>query len=426
MKREENQLDNMFRDAAQLYGVDPPASVWDRVSGGLDAQGRRIKLIWYRRLSVAASILLAFFIGYYFPDKQGISPQISENILPFSRVLPKAPTPVSTHESNLSTSSQESYNQNNTRQFQSEGSSVLTSDVLAFRVAGMQSVTTLGTGMLPSAYVQVVPDLLELAVGPAYQMPQWPMKPGEEPAAAKVHWAMGAEASPMYAYRELAGSTHENSFLEQSMAVDLNSEEKPIMGYTAGLSASALIGKRWSLQSGLLYARQGQFTSNFRVSNKYPTSARAYTSAGMVIFDQKGNELLDSKTIYFDNQSLEGNDLIQQFDYLEVPLLARFKIFDGRLDISALAGMSGGVLVGNRVFMEDQEGEMSLVGYTYGARKATFNTQVGVALDLPLGKKLSFSLSPGMRYSLTPVNTLSTIENRPYSFMLNSSLLFGF
>ena len=64
MKREENQLDNMFRDAAQLYGVDPPASVWDRVSGGLDAQGRRIKLIWYRRLSVAASILLAFFIGY--------------------------------------------------------------------------------------------------------------------------------------------------------------------------------------------------------------------------------------------------------------------------------------------------------------------------------------------------------------------------
>jgi len=77
--KEDNNIDNLFREKLQGFSEDPPAYVWDGISEQLRHGRRKRRAAWFSWSAVAALILLAFLAGWYFNEStETIMPTVVE------------------------------------------------------------------------------------------------------------------------------------------------------------------------------------------------------------------------------------------------------------------------------------------------------------------------------------------------------------
>ena len=121
-------------------------------------------------------------------------------------------------------------------------------------------------------------------------------------------------------------------------------KEQDLPAYSGGVNLVYQISERWSFQSGIYYLKQGQRIENFGVlQNDLNSSMTSNSYFGNITFDnytflsdnlQAADFMQLSDAVSFSSYS--GN-LLQQFELIEIPLIANYEIINRKAVFSIMA-----------------------------------------------------------------------------------------
>ncbi len=236
-------------------------------------------------------------------------------------------------------------------------------------------------------------------------------------------------------------NTNDNEALAELM-----NNEKSLPTYTAGLAVAYKVNSRFSIQTGINLASMGQLVSGIEVYSglsRFYNSKGSYnymveTASGTIVADNTDLRLSDASENRVASYIPEGdidpaklklahvdNDIRQLFRYLEVPVVARYKVIDRKIDMNVSGGLAYGLLVENVAYSVDGNQTIK-VGHTEGINKYTFSGQVGVGMEYNVTKIVSLNIEPVFRYYMTPFSDVSGAVTRPFSFGVYSGFFFKF
>jgi hypothetical protein len=259
-------------------------------------------------------------------------------------------------------------------------------------------------------------------------------------------WVLGGDFSPLYSYRHIAetgGDTYSKDFY--------NSAENPIMSYTGGLNLQYKTPGRFSIQAGVYYTTMGQSMDYMSVysntaynlvdeeyKDRFINSYSIANSVGnisfnspYVIVDEKSARVInnsDNKATVDLSDPIFNNldaEIQQNFQYVEVPVLMRYKLIDKNVDINLVGGFGANFLVGNDVILKYGSNK-EVIGRTNGVNTINYNGTLGFGIEYPLMDKLNIRLEPSIKYYLNEINSSSSVESHPYSIGIYTGINYSF
>ena len=261
----------------------------------------------------------------------------------------------------------------------------------------------------------------------------------ELPKEKVDRWSVTAMASPtIYMRPELTTS---------DVATQINSSEQSKISYSGGVGFAYKISKKFSIQSGLYYSSIGNevdginsfagfrdydYTKGDHNFEVLTSNGRIYTdNADVFLRDNSGGDRVLTRYTndVFDplkaNLSYINNSLVQNFSYLEMPVIVRYKLIDKSIDFNLIGGFSYNLLVNNSVHTV-VDGNRYNVGKTAGVNPLMISSSVGMGMEYNLSDKFSLNLEPTFRYYLNPFIELPGTKTHPYSFGIFSGLSYKF
>jgi hypothetical protein len=265
--------------------------------------------------------------------------------------------------------------------------------------------------------------------------------------ARKDRWAVGTQVSPVYSYRD-AGSSDAQMYALS----DYNVTESGMMAYTGGVNLSYLPAQRLTIQSGLYYSRIGIsidhsfVTTNMTQENTYTDAFKYNTisNSSGVIRTGSGNiepyytsgwpsdrNTLDwgegTESTSFNPLTLKANkgEIIQNFEYLEIPVILKYRMIDRRLGFNILGGMSTNLLLGSDAYLSEA-GNREKIGQTADLKPVSYSSTIGMGMEYALSSRFNLNFEPFFKYYLTSINQSSAITSRPYTFGVFSGISFIF
>jgi hypothetical protein len=295
-----------------------------------------------------------------------------------------------------------------------------------------------GEGLRNRPFMAVL-SLPEIVTNTTYEPDQQQYTTEDSPVNATGRWSIAAIASPTYYSRFNSG----NSELSQQ----LMASEENVTSYSGGVAFSYKVNRRLSIQSGLFYSSLGQVVdgiNSFSGFQKYDvtkgdrnfevltTSGTVYTNNGDVflIATGLGERVETAYTIdVFDPKkaSLQylNNTIRQNFSYLELPVILRYKFIDKNIDFNFIGGLSYNMLVNNSVYTMIN-GEKYPIGKTEGVNQISLSSSLGMGMEYSFSEKLSLNLEPTFRYYLNPYTQIAGSNVHPYSLGIFSGLSYKF
>lgn len=249
--------------------------------------------------------------------------------------------------------------------------------------------------------------------------------------AVASKWSIGGRVSPVYSYRNISGDAFETPS-ENVDAGYFDSNEEGITTIAGGISLDYQFNERLSLGSGMYLSRIGQQNNDVLAYND-PQSSEMFklaTSSGTVTINPGKFESVIAEQTASVKDSIPGDysvngSFVQNLDYLEVPLVLKYKVIDKKFSVNVLGGLSPGVLVNNRSYFTT-EGQKFQTGTTENIESFIYNSVVGIGLEYAISRKIAFSMEPSFKYSLSPVNSGSNLRYHPYSLSVFTGISYRF
>ena len=260
---------------------------------------------------------------------------------------------------------------------------------------------------------------------------------------SRKRWAITGQFAPMFSYRTIS------SVPGGMRKSDFDAAESPLLAYSGGITLSRNVMGRFSVQVGLYYSQMGQAINNLvSVPNMYAamSSINPYnknfvrTSSGNVIVASNlKSDVNTAYDAYFNPESQSANNpvaaaniaspsnyrLIERIDYLEIPVMLRYKIVDRKLNIYVLGGMSVNALINNNVFIDNGK-ELVKGGTILMARPVNYNSTLGFGIGYQINRSLLVEVEPLFKYFLQPYTTSSQIGSNPYAFGMFTGVIYRF
>jgi opacity protein-like surface antigen len=438
MDDREANIDILFRNGLKDFEVLPPAEVWNNIAPRVKKSQKPFLIL--RSAAMIAVLLSLTFLAYRWSlqltsslnngsiamNPESESPPVEKQNIP---VISKVPEKSDIIEKPVATEQVAPVQEN------------LSADDKT--VIAMTEQNPDGSVLLKikNLYTETGPGLVrKINTEPMLVEEYMPLYYNDEtPSKENKKWTIAALVSPTY-YTSFSTGSNE-------AVTALMSEEKPLVSYAGGLALSYKINKRLSVQSGLYYSSFGNeltginsfggFTQydntkgdhNFEVLT---LNGKIYTSnADVFLLDNLSEQRI--KTMYtndvFDpskaNLKYLDNSLKQNFSYLELPFIVRYKIIDKALDFNIIGGLSSNILVANSVYA-NQDGTKYNIGKTEGLNVVTFSSSLGMGMEYSFTNNLSLNLEPTFRYYLNPFSEMNGMKIHPYSFGIFSGISFKF
>jgi hypothetical protein len=440
MDKSRTNIDLVFRNGLKDLEVLPPPGVWEGISPVIAKKAS--PFIWLR---VAAIGLLLLTSGFFIYQYTRNTTNVYENkILAFN----VANSPVFYKNQNAEAVTyfdtkgiSLAQNLNFSTSVKKEETTTVLPDnglISEYRVVplknglNLRKVQPLAQSFSP---VKVASEIKSISVQPAdyialsdYTAPKTPER-----------WSIAAMASPTYYSNFNSGAA--------SDATHMAASEQPVVSYSGGLALSFKISKRLSVQSGLYYSSLGQEVDGINsfagfqsyVYSKGDHNFEVLTTTGTIFINNKdvfltsggndqriitayNNDIFDPKKA---SLNYLNNSIQQNFSYLELPVILKYKIVDKAIDLNMTGGLSYNMLVGNSVYTV-VDGTKYAFGETKGLNTFMVSSSVGMGMEYSFSDKLSINLEPTFRYYLNPFTGSSSSAVHPYSFGIFSGLSYKF
>jgi hypothetical protein len=256
----------------------------------------------------------------------------------------------------------------------------------------------------------------------------------------KKRLTLGGVVSPTYNYRDVGGA---QPAYNRSGVANAMTNESALLAVSGGLSLKMSGKSKWSFETGVLYSQIGQQVSQpVSGANEYSglnnlayTNVALNNSMGAIELNSQPAKSLNSSVHPDANFVMVNTDVTlnagqatiikQTLDYLEIPLMVRYAVFEGAPLVSLAGGVSTNFLIDNNAYLVNG-GTQTNIGETRGINDVSYSTTLGVGVELPVGQSFRFSLEPRFKYFMVPVNTSGTSRVHPYSFGVFGGVSFTF
>lgn len=449
MKSEEEKFDQLVRNKLEGLEVAPPASVWSGIQKGLANQRRGRVFFFYRVASAAAVVFLALIAYWMFtgkPDEQHVAQQFiqpeqtreevtPENILNIQENKPETKSPViSLARAEIHPAAKPEMNFDAEIQPTRDNHEM----VLLVSLRGL-----INTGKISST--PVLRKVQKISVTDLSDSEQKMIAMNVEnlknEKPKENAWEVGFRISPGYSSQKVSHSDSYRQAMTHTNA-DGNSD------LNGGIAVNYKTGKRWKVESGVYYSRNGQTSGNSVHSAAYSqadfaTGAEYFntpvvikqglismnSTAGVINFAKNpaNIELLAS----IDTRALSSNTLLtpgefqQVFDFIEIPVYVRYSVIESKVDVDLVGGLSANLLAGNNVYMETA-GKRENVGKTSEVADLSYSGALGLGIKYDLGKNLSLSVEPRFNYYLNSLNKNEAVDYHPYRVGIFTGLNYQF
>ncbi len=249
-------------------------------------------------------------------------------------------------------------------------------------------------------------------------------------------WSFGTKFSPVYSMAENTEQmgVGNNPILKSSFSKELpntQAVEKSLLAFSGGLNVNYRFAQRWSVESGLFYSQKRQMADNLVGSamNGLQNEMAIYTPDGVKQLQTeinspsfKGTQVIGSSH----NETYYSSEMnyISNLDYLELPIIVRYKIIDRKIGFDILSGISTNILIGNRSSIVQDD--ISLwTGQNQEISPLLYNATIGLGLNYNFYQNFSFNLEPTFKYSLINSEN-TTIAQYPYSFAVFAGFSYRF
>ena len=432
-------IDLLFRNGLKDYEVLPPVEAWNNILPVIRKKQRPV--IFLRSAALIAVLLSMGFLAYKW--SQQISAPLREPLIALDQESAKPQgntadpelirqTAVTDRQASVITNNQNYYQLPGTEPAleeypaQSDPEMVTESDYLNFR-----------KDLMTPARIQAIkgPSFIsgyeDTGNAGLYDFVF------EEQKKKSDKWSLTAMASPTYYMRPE---------LTSDISDQASSPEQARISYSGGVGFSYKISKKLSIQSGLYYSSIGNEVDNiysfagFRPFDlsKGDHNFEVLTSSGNIytenpdvfLIDMSGERVMTKYTNdVFDplkaKLSYINNSLFQNFSYLEMPVILRYKIIDKSIDFNLIGGLSYNLLVNNSVHTVI-DGSKYDVGKTAGLNPFMVSSSLGMGMEYSISEKISLNLEPTFRYYINPYSNIQGVGAHPYSFGVFSGLSYKF
>jgi hypothetical protein len=476
MNDKKENIDRYFSERLEGFEQIPPEASWDRIAQKLGHNRKKSFAFLFFRIAAGMALLVSTGIGYYLLTKPAGQPKLGisarnvhtivSDTIENEIILPKSS--VTSAKINAGKESQVTYKSEPTRKEFSNDPAV--PDMIVYSPLQQHNVKET-VAALPkiSSENQALTSLSALSshqllyVNFPTGLTPYRLKPSGEintPESSTLlltetiedypeektsdRWALGSEVAPMYSYRTISSDN-----LQSDMIDNLNESEKGLLAYSGGIRVAFSTGKRLSVQSGVYYSRYGQEKNQVKtIATSYAQDPAGNTisqkyisvtnSTGVITnsisenagyyFVQSGNRPVENNLSLMNG--ITGNDkyyptaavseesditLTQYFDYFEVPLVLKYKLFDRKIDFNLSGGLITNFLVGNKVNIM-QDGEFKEFGETTNINRINYQGSFGVGIEYPVISGFSFTIEPRFRYYINQIDQSSQINVHPFSF----------
>lgn len=251
-------------------------------------------------------------------------------------------------------------------------------------------------------------------------------------------WSIAAMASPTYYSKFGIGS--------DDISKQMSSSEQSLISYTGGVALSYKINKRFTVQTGIYYSSIGQQIDGIQSFGGFQPFSNSKGGHNFEVLTTNGTIFTDNSDVFlqansgsrvitaynndvFDPQKANlqplNNTLYQDFNYLELPVVLKYKIIDKAVAFNLIGGVSYNFLVNNDVYTMVDGGKYQ-VGTTKGLNSFTLSSSLGMGMEYSFSKNLSLNLEPTFRYYLNPFSGTEGSTIHPYSFGLFSGISYKF
>ncbi len=255
-------------------------------------------------------------------------------------------------------------------------------------------------------------------------------------------WSVGTQFSPVYSYRLLAASSGAVSNARY------NEAEQGTVGYAGGFNVGWNPAGRLSLATGFYLAGTGIRAEGYLYPEQATVTYGNLSSASNVYaFDNSignvevpgegtvqglaeaernwaGNTVPDGGT-ETNTMSPQEAGLLQQFRFLEIPLMVRYKLIDRRMDFHVLGGVSTNLLVDNDNYVETDDGRERL-GETTGLNKLNLGGTMGIGMEYAISDQFLINLEPRFNYYLNSINAVNGLKPHPYHIGVYTGMFYRF
>ena len=429
-------IDLVFRNGLKDFEVLPPYDIWNGITPVI--RKRKPALTWLRAAAVTTLIAGSATAAYYFGksisvDLSGPAITLNQDERPEGKLRINNIIPVRHADENLIS--------------EPVSTPLQQMPVADVKVEQQDVIVQPGENKDPGKKLFNPGTIVSMAGNNVLRKPSFKANnpfveykvPETTPANKMKRWSVGAVLTPSY-YSETGKSSSQ-------AASGLTETEQAAISYSGGLALGFNLNKKLSLQMGLYYTSLNQEIdgvksySGFSKYNtmKGPGAFTVKTTSGPIstrnsdIFLSNGpgmtkvsgafsSEVFDpakSGLTYLDNT------LFQNFNYLEIPLMLRYKIVDRIVGVNVVGGFSYGQLISNSAYSVS-DGTKYVLGETEGLTPVTVSSSFGLGMEYRISGNISLNLEPTFRYFLTPMSSLTTAPGHTYTFGVLSGLSWKF
>jgi hypothetical protein len=241
-------------------------------------------------------------------------------------------------------------------------------------------------------------------------------------------WSFGTKFSPVFSVEEAASpdATQQTqatkSEINQGVNIDLN--EKAVTSFTGGINVNYQLSSRISIESGIYYLNKKQSADNLIAAR----DAEFGNGDFLVYAPGQSIDLQDIGDAHIIKQSYSTSyynlnaSFIANAEYIELPLIIRYKLVNQKLGLDVLSGLSTNFLVGNNSYIIS--GDNKLWADDNDLSSVLYGATVGLGINYRFYQNFSFNLEPTFKYSFLPENSI--FRKYPYSFAVFAGFSYRF
>ncbi|MFN8254847.1 MAG: outer membrane beta-barrel protein [Bacteroidales bacterium] len=450
MLNESEHIDKLFSDYLQDYEEKVPSYLWVNIQSDLSTIRRRKRISTIRAIAATVALLITFGLGFISSDivlkkkyeakwqKQKADEQLvlsetnpsldSENKMTENLSSRKVVNSVSSVKKDTKNNEKPETNNLLLKLFNTHKNQFLPD---SNRKININKIASSEKSRVRKHSNQLLIDTLLLEEG---NLPEGGFLLSKKDENYS-RWTFGTKFSPVYSLADNNVQPMNDGQLTKSA---INNEkpntqagEKSMVSFSGGLNVNYRFAKRWSVESGLFYSQRKRMADNLVGSavNGFEDEMAIYTPDGIKqIESQSFSPAMNNLQVlgYSRDETYYSSNLdyITNYEYLELPLIVRYKIVDNKLGFDVLSGISTDFLIGNKSSITQDDLDL----WTGQAQKMSpllYNATLGFGLNYNFYKGLSFNLEPTFKYSLIQTESTSMLKY-PYSFAVFAGFSYRF
>ena len=456
-----DSVEKLFRKALEEVTVEPPARVWEGICAHFDMKRRRQRrLFWYGGVAAAVALLLAIGLVVRDGAEGRLSPTpLAENgrhiihlednkvaavmssvasIPPFGRrgAETERLTPMDNGEGiALALAGETGRRELKNGRTRELSIRLVNGEAVENQKKYLALLNESATDNQKKATRQ---PKEETVTSQSIQTPKEETreKPERAPRERKNReagrFSVGGYVSPGYT----SGTYHQSNTTSRSAQFS-DEQMSGLFNVTGGVNFSVRPTKRISIETGVGYSRMGQRTDEMSVyapsvtmsakdGDKVVTSnVQVATPLGNVKSKAQAAVYTMDANIALKDADMPEGSIEQQFDAIEIPLLFRYRLNDNRVRFSVVGGFGASFMVRNETRLT-YDGITESMGETDGIRKFNISTNLGLGMEYPITKAISFKVEPGFKYYLQSLSKNSDIDFKPYTFTFSTGIGINF